>query len=36
MVRMIEVSRAYETNQKVLAAHDSALDKAVNEVGRVV
>jgi flagellar basal-body rod protein FlgF len=36
MVRMIEVSRAYEANQKVLAAHDSALEKAVNEVGRVV
>ena len=35
MVRMIDVSRAYEANQKVLAAHDSALDKAVNEVGRV-
>lgn len=34
MVRMIEVSRAYDTSQKVLAAHDSALEKAVNEVGR--
>lgn len=35
MVRMIEVSRAYETSQKVLAAHDSALEKAVNDVGRI-
>lgn len=35
MVQMIDVTRSYEANQKVLAAHDSALDKAVNEVGRV-
>lgn len=35
MVRMIEVSRSYEAAQKVIAAHDAALEKAVTEVGRV-
>lgn len=33
MVKMIEVSRAYEANSKVIQAHDSLLDKAVNSVG---
>jgi len=33
MVKMIEVSRAYEANSKVVQAHDSLLDKAVNSVG---
>jgi flagellar basal-body rod protein FlgG len=35
MVALIEVSRAYEANQKVVQAYDSTLDKAVNEVGKV-
>ncbi|HOA96559.1 MAG TPA: flagellar hook-basal body protein [Acetivibrio saccincola] len=35
MVNMITVMRAYEANQKVLHAHDEALEKAVNEVGRI-
>ncbi|MBF0498960.1 MAG: flagellar hook-basal body protein [Candidatus Riflebacteria bacterium] len=33
MVKMIEVSRAYEANSKVIQSHDSLLDKAVNSVG---
>lgn len=33
MVRMIEVSRAYEANSKVIQSHDGLLDKAVNSVG---
>lgn len=32
MVRMIEVHRAYEANQKVVQAHDETLGKAVNEI----
>lgn len=35
MVEMINVTRAYETNQKAIQAVDSMLDKAVNQVGRV-
>lgn len=35
MVEMITVTRAYETNQKVIQTIDSTLDKAVNTVGRV-
>lgn len=35
MVNMITVMRAYEANQKVLQSQDEALEKAVNEVGRV-
>lgn len=35
MVDMINVMRSYETNQKVLKAHDDTLSKAVSEVGRV-
>lgn len=34
MVDMIEVSRAYEANQKVMQVHDSLLGKAVNEVAK--
>jgi flagellar basal-body rod protein FlgG len=34
MVDMIAVSRAYETNQKMIQTQDSLLAKAVNEVGR--
>ena len=32
---MINVTRAYETNQKAIQAVDSTIDKAVNQVGRV-
>lgn len=35
MVEMINVTRAYETNQKVIQTIDETLDKAVNTVGRV-
>ncbi len=35
MVDMIAVTRAYETNQKMVQSLDKILDKAVNEVGRV-
>ena len=35
MVDMIAISRAYETNQKMVQTIDKALDKAVNEIGRV-
>ena len=33
MVRMIEVSRAYEANSKVVQSHDNLLDKCINSVG---
>ena len=35
MVDMITVSRAYETNQKMIQVQDSLLGKSVNELGRV-
>jgi flagellar basal-body rod protein FlgF len=35
MVNMIDVLRAYESNQKVIQAVDEILQKAVNEVGTV-
>ena len=35
MVKMIEVNRTYEANQKVIQAHDSLLGKLINEVSRV-
>ena len=35
MVNMISVTRAYETNQKVIQTADNMLDKAVNTVGRL-
>lgn len=35
MVEMINVTRAYETNQKAIQAVDEMLDKAVNQVGKV-
>lgn len=35
MVDMINVMRAYESNQKMIQAQDSTLEKAVNEVGAV-
>ena len=35
MVDMISVSRAYETNQKVIQTYDSSLEIAVNQLGKV-
>ena len=35
MVEMITISRAYESNQKLIQAADDMLDKSVNQVGRV-
>lgn len=35
MVEMITVSRAYESNQKVIQTIDQTLEKAVNNLGRV-
>ena len=35
MVNMITITRAYESNQKVIQTIDGMLDKAVNNVGRV-
>ena len=33
MVKMIEVSRAYEANSKLIQSHDNLLDRCVNSVG---
>lgn len=35
MTNMINVSRAYETNQKVIQTYDSSLDIAVNQLGKL-
>lgn len=35
MVEMITISRAYESNQKIIQTIDSTLEKAANSVGRV-
>lgn len=35
MVEMINVTRAYETNQKIVQAMDESLDIAVNQVGKI-
>ncbi|WWR15531.1 flagellar basal-body rod protein FlgF [Lachnospiraceae bacterium JLR.KK008] len=35
MVEMINVSRAYETNQKIVQTYDSSLEIAVNQLGRL-
>ena len=35
MVEMITISRAYESNQKLIQTTDSMLEKSVNEVGKV-
>lgn len=35
MVKMLEVARAYQANQRVIKVHDSLLQKAVNEIGKV-
>ncbi|AHC14815.1 Flagellar basal-body rod protein FlgF [Salinispira pacifica] len=34
MVKMIEVNRAYEANQKVIQSHDQASDKLINQAMR--
>ncbi|MEY8516530.1 flagellar hook-basal body protein [Lachnospiraceae bacterium 29-84] len=34
MVEMITVTRAYETNQKIIQTIDGTLDKVVNEIGK--
>ena len=36
MAEMLNTYRMFEANQKVLQAYDQSLDKAVNEVGRIV
>ncbi len=35
MVNLISITRAYESNQKVIQTYDSSLDIAVNQLGRV-
>lgn len=35
MVNMISLNRNYEANQKVIQTHDTLMDKAVNDVGRL-
>ncbi len=35
MVNMISVTRAYETNQKIVQTYDESLDIAVNQLGRL-
>ena len=35
LVRMIEISRNFESNQKVAQAMDETLGKAVNEIGKL-
>ncbi|MFH2116197.1 MAG: flagellar basal body rod C-terminal domain-containing protein, partial [Spirochaetota bacterium] len=35
MVRMIEVNRAYEANQKTIQTQDASLGKLINEVAKV-
>lgn len=35
MVSMITITRAYETNQKLIQTQDSVLDVAVNQIGKV-
>lgn len=35
LVKMIEISRSFESNQRVIQSLDETLGKAVNEVGRL-
>jgi len=35
MVNLINITRAYETNQKLMQTHDQTLDVAVNQVGKL-
>ena len=35
MVNMISITRAYESNQKIIQTYDETLDIAVNQLGRI-
>lgn len=35
MITLMELYRSYESNQRMVAAYDGTLDKAVNEIGRL-
>lgn len=35
MVEMISVTRAYESNQKIMQTYDETLDKTVNQIGKL-
>lgn len=35
MVNLISVTRAYESNQKIIQTYDSSLEVAVNQLGRI-
>ena len=35
MVNMISITRAYETNQKIIQTYDGSLDIAVNQLGKL-
>ncbi len=35
MVDMINLARAYETNQKIVQTYDSSLEIAVNQLGKL-
>jgi flagellar basal-body rod protein FlgG len=35
MVNMISVTRAYETNQKIMQTYDASLEIAVNQLGKL-
>lgn len=36
MVEMINIMRSYQINQRIIMAQDSTLDKAVNQIGKVI
>ena len=35
MVNLISITRAYESNQKIVQTYDDTLDVAVNQLGRI-
>lgn len=35
MVNLIEVHRSYEANQKMIQAHDAALGRVINDIGKI-
>jgi flagellar basal-body rod protein FlgG len=35
MVNLISITRAYETNQKIIQTMDNSLDIAVNQLGKI-
>ena len=35
MVNLISITRAYESNQKIIQTYDGSLDIAVNQLGRI-